>query len=315
MASLTLQIAEIKQPVTDVVTLRLEPCDRTQRLPTWDPGAHIGLHLGADGVRQYSLCGVTDDTDAYRIAVRRVEGGRGGSRAVHTSLAVGDHMEVDSPVNTFEMSRAPSYLFIAGGIGITPILPMIRKAEADGVEWQLLYRGRSRKAMLAADELVTAYGDRVRVLPTDEVGSLDLADILPDESPGRATYCCGPDRMLDAVTDAFRHRLAEQLVTERFTPAAARSDEADTGFDVEFAQSGKTLHVPADKSILEVAEAGGIPVEYSCREGTCGTCETDVLDGVVDHRDSILDPDEREANDCMFICVSRCKGPTLTLDR
>ena len=275
-------------------------------LPPWEPGAHIDLVLPGF-VRQYSLCGDPSDTSAYQVAVLREPDGRGGSAYVHDSLSTGDRVPVEGPRNHFGLVDAERYLFVAGGIGITPILPMLARVARSGREWRLAYGGRTRTSMAFTDDLAH-HGDRVLFRPQDEHGLLDLPTLLADARPGTAVYCCGPEPLLAAV-EALG---PGNLHVERFT---AQPDEGPrTAFEVELAGSGKVLPVPADRSILEVVEEAGVTVLSSCREGTCGTCETGVLGGEPDHRDSVLTADERLENEVMMLCVSRACSPRLVLD-
>lgn len=286
-----------------------------QDLPAWAPGAHIDLVLPGLGLtRQYSLCGSPADRSAWRIGVLRQPDGRGGSQYVHDMLQVGTCVEVRGPRNNFPLLPAKRYLFVAGGVGITPILPMIEAAEADGRPWKLLYGGRSRASMAFLDELAV-HGDRVRVHPQDEAGLLPLAAVLAEPDQDRLVYCCGPEPLLAAVETWCAGWPAGILHTERF---AARVPEPpgreEAAFDVECRRSGRTLRVPPDRSILEVAEAAGVAPMSACREGVCGTCETRVLAGVPEHRDSLLTEQEREASESMMICVSRSSSARLVLD-
>jgi ferredoxin-NADP reductase len=278
-------------------------------LPAWEPGAHIDVVLGPDLERQYSLCGDPADRDAWRIAVLREPDGRGGSAYVHGQLGQGDKVRVRGPRNHFALRPAPRYRFVAGGIGITPILPMLAAAEAAGAEWTLLYGGRSRGSMAFTEELA-AYGGRVTVAPQDETGLLDLGPVLDGLPEGTLVYCCGPGPLLDAVEARCP---SGALNVERFQPKAQQAGE-DSEFEVELAQSGRTVTVAAGVSVLDAVRACGVEVLFSCTEGTCGTCETDVLEGTPDHRDSVLTPEEREAGETMMICVSRCRGNKLVLD-
>ena len=283
-------------------------------LPEWTPGAHIDLCLTDELTRQYSLCGDPADRGTWRIGVLREVAGRGGSAYVHDELAVGTKLAVSVPRNNFELHEAPTYLFIAGGIGITPILPMIAAAEQAGADWTLLYGGRTRDSMaFTADELAR-YGDRVLLRPQDEHGLLDLAEYLGRVQHGALIYACGPEPMLKAVTDACDHWPPNALHVERFAPVELAEPVRGESFEVVLARSGLTVTVEPGRSILETVEAAGVGVLSSCREGTCGTCETDVIDGLPEHRDSLLTEAERESNETMFICVSRCLGAQLTLD-
>ncbi|GAA0912345.1 PDR/VanB family oxidoreductase [Streptomyces thermoalcalitolerans] len=296
-------------------------------LPVWEPGAHIDLVLGPGLERQYSLCGDPADRGAWRIAVLREPDGRGGSAHVHEHLRRGDKVRVRGPRNRFPLEPSPRYRFIAGGIGITPILPMLAAAEAASAEWTLLYGGRTRASMAFTEE-VRRYGDRVTLAPQDETGLLNLGSVLDGLPRDTLVYCCGPGPLLDAVRGRCP---AGVLRLERFQASAPPSGndglsgsdglsggEASSGgdgaFEVVLARSGRTLTVPAGVSVLDAVRAAGVEVLYSCTEGTCGTCETDVLEGVPDHRDSVLTQEEREAGETMMICVSRCRGRRLVLD-
>jgi ferredoxin-NADP reductase len=280
-----------------------------EQLPAWEPGAHIDVVLGPGLERQYSLCGDPADRTAWRIAVLREPAGRGGSAHVHEQVEQGGKVRVRGPRNHFALRPAPRYRFIAGGIGITPILPMLAAAEAEGTEWTLLYGGRTRESMAFTEEL-SRYGDRVTIAPQDEIGLLDLASVLDDVPEGTLVYCCGPGPLLDAVEERCPTGL---LHMERFTPKEQLVDE-NTEFEVELAQTGTTVTVTPDVSVLDAVRASGVEVLFSCTEGTCGTCETDVIDGTPDHRDSVLTEEEREAGETMMICVSRCRGKKLVLD-
>jgi ferredoxin-NADP reductase len=282
-------------------------------LPEWTPGAHIDLQLAENLTRQYSLCGDPADRGAWRIAVLREQDGRGGSAFVHDELAAGSTLAVSFPRNNFELKTSARYLFIAGGIGITPLLPMIAAAEAAGADWTLLYGGRSRASMAFTEELAR-YGDRALSRPQDEHGLLDLAAYLGTVHDGALIYACGPEPMLNAVASACAHWPENALCIERFTPVELAEPVRRDSFDVVLARSGMTVSVGPGHSILEALEIAGVNVLSSCREGTCGTCETDVLEGEPEHRDSLLTAAERAANETMFICVSRCLGERLTLD-
>ncbi|MGP3769275.1 PDR/VanB family oxidoreductase [Streptomyces sp. SDT5-1] len=301
---LDLVVAERRQEAEGVVSLLLRRPDGAP-LPGWEAGAHIDLLL-ADGLeRQYSLCGGA--TDTWRIAVLRERDGRGGSAHVHDELQEGAAVRARGPRNHFRLEPAPAYRFVAGGIGITPILPMLTAAAERGAEWSLSYGGRSRGTMAFADELAERHpGGRVALVE----GLLDLPAVLADLRPGELVYACGPEPLLAAVEELVP---AGALRTERFTPAETDTS-GDTAFEVELASCGRTLKVPADRTVLATLQEAGIQVLYSCTEGTCGTCETDVLAGEVDHRDSVLTAAEREANETMMVCVSRARGERLTLD-
>lgn len=307
-----LTIVDMVESATDVLTLTLAAADGAA-LPPWTPGAHVDLVLGPDLVRQYSLCGSPADRCQWRVAVLRTPDSRGGSKAVH-ELAVGGTVRVRGPRNHFAMVASPRYLFIAGGIGITPILPMVAEAEASGADWRLVYGGRSRSSMAFLDEL-ERYDDKVTLLPQDEAGLPDLDPLLGKPEPGTLVYTCGPTGLLDAVEARCASWPAGSLHLERFAAKeTVPAEGGDRPFELVLQRSGLTLTVPADQSIFEVCRAAGVSVVGSCLEGVCGTCETEIVEGEVDHRDSILNDEEKESNEFMMICVSRCRTDRLTLD-
>jgi ferredoxin-NADP reductase len=282
-------------------------------LPAWSPGAHIDVELPTGLTRQYSLCGDPADRSIWRIGVLREPDGRGGSRWIADELAEGQILRVRGPRNNFPLLPAQRYVFVAGGIGITPLLPMIGAAAASGAEWELHYGGRTRPSMAFVSALST-HGDRVRLHPQDEVGLLPLETILGTPTPDTLVYCCGPSPLLDAVELRCREWGPGVLHVERFTAVAVQTDGTDTGFEVVLERSGLTVDVPPELTVLEAVENAGIDVLSSCTEGICGTCETTVLEGEPDHRDSLLTDDEKAAGDTMMICVSRCRGARLVLD-
>jgi ferredoxin-NADP reductase len=307
-AGFALMLVRRETVAEGVVLLTLRP-PAGGPVPSWEPGAHVDVEVATGLTRQYSLCGDPADRSALLIAVLREPAGRGGSRAVHEDLAEGDVVTVRGPRNNFPLVPADRYLFIAGGIGITPLRPMLATAEAAGADWRLVYGGRTRQAMAFRTELCRTYGDRVTVCPQDEAGLLDLDALRAGTAPGTEVYCCGPAPLLAAVEARWP---ADSLHVERFAPVE------DTGlrsaFEIDLAASGRTLVVPAGRSILETLEEAGVQVLWSCREGTCGTCETAVLDGEPDHRDALLTEEERAACDTMMICVSRSRSARLVLD-
>jgi ferredoxin-NADP reductase len=341
------QVTARCEVATGVVTLTLARPDGG-RLPDWTPGSHIDLILPNGTVRQFSLCGDRWDPYTYRVAVLREPGGRGGSQYAHDQLAVGDVVGFGGPRNNFPLVPSERYLFIAGGIGITPLLPMIVQADLLGADWELAYCGRSRKSMAFAEQLA-GYGRRVRILAgdpgdpgdprrtdpghprrtdpghprrtdpghprrTDPGRRLDVAAELAGNDPARKVYCCGPPPLLADVEQAARGWPAGTLRTERFVARELGAPARDTPFEVYLLRSGKVVIVPPGVSVLEAVAAAGSRILSSCRQGLCGTCETAVAAGTPDHRDSILDDDERSGGDCMFVCVSRSLSDRLVLD-
>lgn len=307
---LEMQVSERDDSAEGVAALRLTPTDGSA-LPPWTPGAHIDVLLGDDLVRQYSLCGDPADQSSWRIGVLLEPESRGGSRAIH-ELNVGDTVRVRGPRNHFTLAASPRYIFIAGGIGITPLLPMIAEVEATGASWELHYGGRSASTMAFTDEL-RAHGDKVRFVPADTDGRLDLETILGDPRPDTLVYTCGPESLLTAVEERCATWPDDALHLERFSGLPIDNSD-NRAFTIDLERSGLTLDVGPEESIFDVVRAAGVSVLGSCLEGICGTCETEVLEGEIDHRDAVLDDEERESNEVMMICVSRCRGDRLTLD-
>lgn len=310
-------VLERKEMVADGVVLLTLRGGSGVQLPQWEPGAHVDLMLTDELVRQYSLCGDPRDRSVLQVAVLRESAGRGGSAHVHDVLAEGDTVHVRGPRNHFPLEPAKRYVFLAGGIGITPMLPMIDQVETEGADWLLVYGGRSRGSMAFRAELEQTYPGRVTVHPQDEAGLLDLAAILAE--PGEtaadiAVYCCGPEGLLAAVEEHCNRWPHGALHLERFAPKAGAMDGPKESFDVELAHTGIVLTVPAERSILDVLWDAGVEILSSCGEGTCGTCEVKVIDGAPEHRDAVLTDDEQEANDAMMVCVSRSRTPRLVLD-
>jgi ferredoxin-NADP reductase len=308
------------EPARGVVSFQLAS-HNGRDLPAWTPGSHVDLRLPADASglaegpaeRQYSLCGDLHDRSRWRIAVLREEGGRGGSRWASEHIAVGQRVRVRGPRNhfAFEVTPGTRYRFVAGGIGITAIAPMVQAAADAGADFTLDYAGRSRSTMAFVDDLVAAHGDRVRVHAADEGGRLRLDEVLADPE-GAALYVCGPTRLIEAVEasgwppDALH---LEHFEAKEFGPPVWPEP-----FEVELALSGITVEVPPGRSVLDVLDENDVLVPSSCRVGTCGTCETPVLEGEVEHRDSVLTPAEQADSLVMMVCVSRAACPRLVLD-
>ena len=312
---LCLRVRQLRWEADGVVSVHLESPDGSP-LPAWAPGAHIDLHLPGVVTRQYSLCGSVSDGSTWRVAVLREPVSRGGSAAVHEKLRPGDLVRVVGPRNNFPLVESPRYLFIAGGIGITPLLAMVAQAAAAGAEWRLVYGGRQLASMAFVADLLERYGDRVEVLPQDRHGLLDLDRLLGVPQEDTEVYCCGPEPLLAAVEQRCATWPKGSLHVERFAPKQHQEADAaaESSFEVVLQRSGLTVTVPPGKAILEAVESHGVEVPNSCREGICGTCETAVLEGIPDHRDSLLSDDEKAANDTMMVCVGRALCPRLVLD-
>ncbi|MFR9749519.1 PDR/VanB family oxidoreductase [Nocardia sp. 004] len=298
----------------DVVSLRLAAADG-RALPPWRPGAHLDLELPSGLLRQYSLCGDPADTRAYRVAVRRIPEGGGGSVEVHDALPVGSPLVVRGPRNAFPFavpgygSPATRIHFVAGGIGITPILPMIGLAHRLGVEWTMVYTGRNRDTLPFLDE-IAGFGDRAVVRTDDEHGLPDATALLPGIGPGTAVYCCGPVPMIAVITRAVSEIPSIEMHSERFSPPPIVNG---TPFEIRFASTGDVVEVGADRTALDTILESRPDHPYSCRQGFCRTCKVQVLAGEPDHHDSALTAAEREAGQ-MLVCVSRAEGGRLVLD-
>ncbi|MFI5613956.1 PDR/VanB family oxidoreductase [Amycolatopsis sp. NPDC051903] len=284
-----------------------------EELPPWDAGSHVDLLLDDGLVRQYSLCG-RPARDEWRVAVLREHDGRGGSAHVHDRLVEGTSVRVRGPRNNFPLVPSPRYLFIAGGIGITPILPMLASAEEAGAHWRLLYGGRTRLSMAYSEELAEKYGDRVVICPEDASGRLDLDEWLGTPADDVLVYCCGPESLLLAVEERCARWRAGSLRLERFVAKAVPDSTDHSFFEVELARTGGTVTVSPGETILAAVERAGVRPPYSCEQGTCGTCETKVLAGTPEHFDSLLTDEERDEGKTMMICVSRAACPKLVLD-
>jgi len=307
-----LKVAARREVAEGIVELTLADPAGGQ-LPSWTAGAHIDLVLDPSLTRQYSLCGSASDESTWKVGVLRDPNSRGGSAYVHEKLAEGATVRVRGPRNHFPLVSSPRYQFIAGGIGITPMLAMIEAAEARGADWSLLYGGRSRASMAFLDQLEV--DDRVTVWPQDELGLLDLASVLGTPQPDTLVYCCGPGALLDAVEEGCAAWPDGSLHLERFAAKKVEaSEDALDSFEVECSRSGVTVMVPEGMSIFDAVEKAGVDVLGSCMEGICGTCEVDVLSGTPEHRDSVLSKSERERGATIMTCVSRSLSKKLVLD-
>lgn len=306
-----LQVEDITSEADSVVSLVLTDPDGTD-LPAWEAGAHIDVVLPDGRTRQYSLCGDIDDHSRYRIGVLREPQSRGGSEFLHTGVKVGDRLTVRGPRNNFTLDSASHHVFIAGGIGVTPILPMVGEVVRRGGSWRMVYGGRTLDAMAFRKELP----DGVELVPQDEHGHPDLDAVLGDVPNGTLVYCCGPADLIEAV----RARCASWADPDamRFELFAAPEEDLDTEgqrpFEVELAHTGTSFVVQPGESILERAISAGADSGFDCQDGICGSCETPILEGSADHQDHVLTAKEQAENTCMMICVSRSAGPRLVLD-
>lgn len=305
-------VRQARLEAEDVISLELVP--DSGLLPAYEPGSHLDLELPSGLVRQFSLCSPPADLSFYRIAVLREDDGRGGSVEVHESALVGKRVRIRGPRNHFPLEPAPRYLFIAGGIGITPMLAMVIRAEREKSPYELVYVGRRIERMAFRDRLAT--GPHVRVVVTSATGRPDLAELVSAVSDDTLIYACGPISMLKELEAVCANAGREgQLRTEKFASDGEASALAGSGdsFEVELQRSGTVLTVGPDQGLLEVIR-DHCDVMTSCEDGYCGTCETTVLEGVPEHHDSILTDEERAEGKTMFVCVGRSKSPRLVLD-
>jgi ferredoxin-NADP reductase len=311
-ARIPLVVESITREAEGVISIGLSAADGGA-LPAWTPGAHVDLLLDARIERQYSLCGDTNEPRRWRVAVLREPASRGGSAWLHERLQVGDRLLASPPRNHFALEPADAYVLVAGGIGITPLLPMVRELARQGAKWRLLYGGRKRASMAFICEL-ERYGERVRVEPEDEHGLLDLERWIGPPGTAVGVYCCGPEALLAAVESQCRDWPEGALHVERFRPRPAIQPGDDGSFELILGRSGRSCVVAPHETILDALDRLGVHVPRSCGEGTCGTCLTAVLEGTPDHRDSFLMGKKRAANDAICVCCSRSRMPRLVLD-
>jgi ferredoxin-NADP reductase len=305
-----LVVAAKRLVARDVMSVVLRRPDGS-RLPDWTPGAHIDLVM-ADGLtRQYSLCGEPRNAHEYRIAVRREDAGGGGSAYIHDTLREGDGMRFGGPRNNFRLAPSPRYSFVAGGIGITPLLPMIRAAAQMGADWRLLYCGREVDSMAFADALPA--GGEVIVHESKLHGRMNLAAWLGEFRADTKVYACGPEALIDGLRAETHTWTPGWVRFERFTELDRGAPSRTTPFEVAIAGSDRVVTVTPDVSVATALRDAGFDLLTSCSRGVCGTCETAVVAGEPDHRDSVLDDADRAASSTFFPCVSRSRGDRITL--
>ncbi len=287
-------------------------------LPPFTAGAHIDLHLPREMIRSYSLLNAPSETARYVVAVQRDAQGRGGSAWMHAQPRVGDRIRAGLPGNDFALAEEAAHsVFIAGGIGITPILSMLHRLEELGRRWQLHYAGRSPEETAFADTLRAMQGGRGRgevefCFGDSRAERLDIAAIVRNAPAGAHLYCCGPARMIDAFVEACAGRPAHTVHFERFAAGSAAATEG--GYEVVLERSGQRLAVAPGKTILDTLLDNAIDVPYACSAGVCGTCRTRVIAGEPDHRDDYLDAQEKQSNEAIMICCSGSRSKTLVLD-
>ena len=300
-------VAKREMLTPDVVALTLADADGGL-LPSWTPGGHIDVQLPSGRRRQYSLCGPPGRRTDYRLAVRRIADGGGGSIEMHEAFDVGDPLVFEGPRNAFYLGTDEhDLLFVIGGIGVTPILPMMRAAAQRGANWRAVYAGSSREYMPLLDEVTSVAPERVTVWADDERGRFATADdLLVDAGARTAVYVCGPTAMLESVRTARDEHANAPLHYERFSQAPVVDGIA---FELELARSRRVLNVPANRSALDVMLDDDPTTAYSCRQGFCGTCKVKLLAGRIERHGRTA-----EADDEMLVCVSRATGGRVVID-
>jgi ferredoxin-NADP reductase len=310
--NLRLRIRSATWEAPNVLSYELRPLEGGE-LPPFTAGAHIDLTLPNGLVRSYSLINPQSERHRYVVAVQKDRASRGGSKWIHENIRAGDIVPVNGPRNNFALDEtAEKSIFIAGGIGITPILSMIERLSALGRDWELVYCSRIRSDTPFLEALQTK--PRVRFNFDQEPGGkmLDIAALVGAGTANAHLYCCGPLPMLEAFEQATKDLARNRVHLEYF--AAKEPPARAGGFKVVLAKSGREFAVPPGKTILDTLRDSGIDVPHSCTEGVCGTCETKVLEGIPDHRDLILTETERASNKTMMICCSGAKSEKLVLD-
>jgi vanillate O-demethylase ferredoxin subunit len=316
----TLQVRVARKAVEaqDIVTLELVAVDGGA-LPAFSAGSHVDVQLPGGISRQYSLCNDPKETHRYLIGVLRDPASRGGSQAVHDLVKEGDLLQISAPKNHFGLAHdAKRSLLLAGGIGVTPILCMAERLAITGAAFEMHYCTRSPERMAFRSRIArSVFADKVQLHFDDGAAAqkLDLAALLAKHEAGLHLYVCGPKGFMDAVLKTAREKgwVEGQLHYEFFGAEVAKSD-SDASFEIKLASSGRIVMVPKDKTVTRALAEAGVEILMSCEQGVCGTCLTRVLEGVPDHKDSYLTPEEQAANDQFLPCCSRSKSPLLVLD-
>ncbi|WP_345814500.1 cytochrome P450/oxidoreductase [Paraburkholderia sp. PREW-6R] len=307
-------VKSVSRDARDILRVRLASLDG-RPLPRWTAGSHIDVECGATGIaRQYSLCGDPAQNDEFEIAVLKEEKSRGGSAWVHENVVPGAHLRIRGPRNHFRLDEtAKKLILIAGGIGITPISAMARRAKTLGIDYVIHFSGRTRAAMALLPELVALHGERLHVHVSEENTRNDFSALVVEE--GTQVYACGPVRMLDALQDASVAWPEDSLRVEHFESTLGALDPAhEHAFEVELKDSGLVVTVPAGQTLLAALRKANVDVQSDCEEGLCGSCEVRVLAGEIDHRDVVLTRGERQSNTRMMTCCSRAVGNKLVLE-
>lgn len=309
--TLKLRLTALAWKSETVRTLELRALDGGE-LPAFEAGGHMDLHLPNGLVRSYSLTNSPSERRRYVLGVARDRASRGGSTFVHDQLRVGDVLQVAAPRNLFHLDEAAPAILFGGGIGVTPLLSMSARLAMLPQPWRLYYAVRTRAEAAFLGDLAP-YGDHVQLHCDDEAaGLLDLAGVIAAAPPGSHLYCCGPAPMMSLFGELTRSVDPARVHVEHFTPVEAAAVAG--GFLVELARLKRVIAIPQGSTILEALANAGVMVPNSCRQGVCGTCETRVIAGLPDHRDSVLTAEERASNASMMICCSGSLTERLVLD-
>lgn len=310
---LAVQVVSVEQAAAGILVAGLAAADGSQ-LPAWTPGTHVELVLPSGRIRHYSLCGDPQDRQKYTIAVLLESDGTGGSQEFHDVARIGARFTITAIRNRFPLSVAKKHLFVAGGIGITPLMPMISALTRRRQPFEIHYTGRTRASMAFADQL-SELAD-VRIVETATEPRIDLQALVRDAEPGTAIFACGPVGLLEELRDAVASAAKPlDLRIEAFQSMGAGSEAfVDREFVIDLEKQGKSYTVPPGQSILKTLRDAGHSIPSSCEDGWCGTCETPVRSGVIEHRDTVLSEDERDSGTSMMVCVSRAHSDVLVLD-
>lgn len=318
MTTLNALVKAIRLEASDIISLELLPANHEEAFPAFEAGSHIDLHLPNGIVRSYSLLNDSEEVNRYIVAILKDKNSRGGSKWIHENIRVGMALPISAPRNNFPLRPTNiKTVLLAGGIGITPMLSMLRQLSKEHAEVDLIYCARSKEQAAFLAEIQTFLNNRVRLIThfDNEVGGVppDLIQLLGGNPKDTNLYCCGPGPMINAFEQACEKLGYANVYVERFA-AEKTIPLLGEGYSVELKKSNRVIQVMPGQSLLDALLDAGLTPDHSCRDGICGACETKVLCGEVDHHDSILTKDERAANKTMMICVSHGKGDLLTLD-
>lgn len=308
-------ITERQMMSSDVVALTLARIDGSP-LPMFSAGAHINVHVNDHTIRQYSLCSAPVETSFYRLGILKDPKSRGGSIAIHEQLKVGDNITITEPNNLFPLNMTADHsILVGGGIGITPMIAMAYALKAADKSFDLHYCVRSHKEVAFLDELQRDFGNALKVHcdDLDDEQRLNPATDFDHAVAGTHIYTCGPTGFMDWIMNSAKE-IGFQDENIHFEYFNIEIDNTGEAFTVVAEQSGKTISVSPNQSIVAALSEAGIKVEVSCEQGICGTCIIDVLEGQPDHRDHFLTDDEKAENDQIAVCCSRAKSSVLVLD-